>query len=895
MRRQGLPDRRIWRRAGWWGAASGFVLLAACSPSRAAVSQEGLPEARARLWKGDYEGGLAVLRSLARPPEARPEAGRLLVRTLLELGRHDEALRWVEDPQGGKAASLELETVYGEALRAVGRSREAEEAFRRALQGGAGDASTARLNLGIVLWERGERDEARGVFDSFIDLYNQARNPLSAEDLMAVGTAVRYLAVTSPVLYQDALMAFDEAARADTLDPRPELLVGELFLEKYRATDAREAFRKVLQANPRHPRALLGLARVLDFEESAGAADTVRLALQVNPRYADARAFLARLHLKAEDFASATTEARRALEVNPEHLGAWSVLAAVDFLAGDEASFRRRQTQALALNPRYGELFATVAEMAVLQRRYQEAVSLAEEAVKVDSTLWRGWGILGMNGIRIGAMDRGRQALERAFAGDPYNPWYKNTLDLLDTFAHYRIVRTPHFEILLHGREADVLEPYVKDAAEAAYGALRSRYGADPPLPIRLELFPSHADFSVRTLGLPGLGALGVSFGSTLVMDSPSAQPPGSFNWVSTLWHEVAHAFHLALSGHRVPRWFTEGLAVVDQRRFQPRWGFPLTPAWLQAYEEGRIHPPSRLGEGFVRPRYPEELQFSYYQASLVLEYIEGRWGLPRVRQMLQAYREGGSNEEVFQGVLGVGLEAFDRDFDAWVRARFQERARALSLPPGVAGDFHRLGVEELRRLSQRVPGNFQVRLALAKALLEAGTVAAAERELREAVRLFPEYSGPDSPYLFLARIHQERGEKDQAARAFQRLGDLSETALEAHLQEASLWSALGRRADAAQALEKALELAPFDIGIHRQLAELFEAQGDHARRVRERRAILALNPPDRADAHYQLALALRDSGDREGARREVLRALEIAPAFEAAQELLLELRRRNP
>ena len=45
--------------------------------------------------------------------------------------------------------------------------------------------------------------------------------------------------------------------------------------------------------------------------------------------------------------------------------------------------------------------------------------------------------------------------------------------------------------------------------------------------PIRLELFPRHADFSVRTVGLAGLGALGVSVGSLLAMDSPAARERG--------------------------------------------------------------------------------------------------------------------------------------------------------------------------------------------------------------------------------------------------------------------------------------------------------------------------------------------------------------------------------
>jgi Tfp pilus assembly protein PilF len=52
----------------------------------------------------------------------------------------------------------------------------------------------------------------------------------------------------------------------------------------------------------------------------------------------------------------------------------------------------------------------------------------------------------------------------------------------------------------------------------------------------------------------------------------------------------------------------------------------------------------------------------------------------------------------------------------------------------------------------------------------------------------------------------------------------------------------------------------------------------------------VALNPVDRAEALYQLAQAYYDAGDAQAAKREVLRALEDAPNFEKAQELLLKL-----
>jgi len=60
---------------------------------------------------------------------------------------------------------------------------------------------------------------------------------------------------------------------------------------------------------------------------------------------------------------------------------------------------------------------------------------------------------------------------------------------------------------------------------------------------------------------------------------------------------------------------------------------------------------------------------------------------------------------------------------------------------------------------------------------------------------------------------------------------------------------------------------------------------------VSERRAVLALDPADRADAHFRLARAHFRAGERAEARTQVLRALEIAPSYEAALDLLLELR----
>jgi uncharacterized protein HemY len=53
---------------------------------------------------------------------------------------------------------------------------------------------------------------------------------------------------------------------------------------------------------------------------------------------------------------------------------------------------------------------------------------------------------------------------------------------------------------------------------------------------------------------------------------------------------------------------------------------------------------------------------------------------------------------------------------------------------------------------------------------------------------------------------------------------------------------------------------------------------------------VLALKPVDRTGALYELAEALYLADELEKARQTVLSALELAPRFQEAQELLLTI-----
>lgn len=885
------------RRAAWpaalllaWGA-----VLPGCARAQGA---DATPQSAAEaLAAGRYEEAIAAFTALAAAPGAPAAVHRGLVDALTAVGRYDDAADAAR--RGEESAGPALAVALGEVLLLRGDREGAEAALRRGAAEGAPDRLMALYHLAVLQEARGEREEALEAFDRFIDLYN-AGAARTARDLTAVALAVQRLGAGDPVLFRDALRAFDEAAAADPRDPEPRIRVGELFLEKYNGGDARASFEEVLVRNPRNPRALLGRARSLDFSREGGASAAVQAALEVNPSLVEARVFLGQLHLGVEEVDRAREEAEAALRVNPASLEALALLAAVRWLEGDEAAFRAVRERTRALNPRDPGLPIALAEAAVNARRYAEAVEFAREAVALDSTSWRAVGLLGINQLRLGEMAEGRAALERAFAGDPYNVWFKNTLDLLDSLERYREVARGPFTLVIREDEAELLGPLVGDVAEEAWAALTRRYGVNPQVPVRVELYPNSEDFSVRTVGLTGIGALGVAFGRVMAMDSPSARVPGEFNWASVLWHELAHVVHLALSRSAMPRWFGEGLAVYEQRRGRPGWGQGVSPRLLQAWEEGLLPPVSELNRAFVRPAYPEQVGQAYVLSSLVCEWIAGAKGEAALAAMLRAYGRGLDNDQVFREVLGMESAQVDAAFAAWMRERWAGPLAAVargergSPPPASSPGPPRMGLpslEEAARGAAERPGDFRARMLYATVLFEGGRKAEAVPELEAARALFPDYGGADGPDWMLARIHLEAGDRPRAREALERLMALNETHLEGARALATLLREDGVLEGAAAALERAVEIHPFAPAFHRELAEVREARGDWPGVVAARRAVLALNPVDRAPAHYELARALAEAGDRAAARREVLRALEIAPNWGDAQELLLRLR----
>jgi tetratricopeptide (TPR) repeat protein len=200
------------------------------------------------------------------------------------------------------------------------------------------------------------------------------------------------------------------------------------------------------------------------------------------------------------------------------------------------------------------------------------------------------------------------------------------------------------------------------------------------------------------------------------------------------------------------------------------------------------------------------------------------------------------------------------------------------------------LSPQQIQNRLAKDPRDFIGQLAMGEALFKRGELEEALEYLTRAKLLFPGYGGDNSAYWYLAQIYRQQGDLEKGAQELAAFTRINESHYEAHLALAEVRESLGDLPGAAEALGRAVFIYPMEIAPHRRLAEIHRELGQFESAIPERQAVVALELVDRAQAIYELAFAYYEAGDSSNARREVLGALEIAPNFEDAQDLLLSL-----
>ncbi len=664
--------------------------------------------------------------------------------------------------------------------------------------------------------------------------------------------------------YREANEAFKQALAAQPGNPDYRDRMGRLYLSHEQTQDAVDLFNEALELKPDHAGALTGLALAAAGGFDAAAIRLAEKALAASPRQIEARVLLATIALEDNNPEKAAEEADKALGVDPQSLEALAIKATIDLL--DDKPDSPHLATILKLNPAFGEAYQTAARFFVFNRRYEEAIELYRKALKLNPRLYRARAELGLNLMRLGHDAEARKHLEACYnAGNTY-PSVGNPLRLLDSYRNFRYIRRGNYVLKLHEKEADLLEPYVEAELQRAMATLEKKYRTRLDHPVQLELYPDHEDFAVRILGMPGMSALGVTFANVVAMDSPTARRPGEYHWASTLWHELSHVYTLAATRQRMPRWFTEGMAVYEETATSPEWGDRISPQVILAIRDKKLLPVAQLDRGFVHPTYPEQVVVSYFQAGRVCKFIERKWGFDKLLDMTRAFGELKTTPAVIREQLGMTPEEFDKQFLAWVEDETRVTVEGF--------EGWKKGMQRIRELVNKEQHDDILREA-------------------PAVRdLYQDYVEAGNLYQVIADAWLAKGDREAAAaelELYARAGGKDPAVLKLL---ATLLEEQGRKKEAIQALSRINHIYPLDEELRRRLGGLLLEAGDAQGAVREFRALVAMKPLDQAASFFNLARAYNSAGRQEEAMEQVLLSLEAAPGYRPAQRLLLELSR---
>lgn len=926
--------------------------------------------------------GFSLIPLLALNAQPTDEDAREL-RLLIESGDYQEAIDWVEE-EPGEFPLLEAR-VYREkgrlkdAISSLEKAREEEGADAHLLAALAGlqlesgiyDSAEANLKkailidsshiesltrLGLLYLDQGKRKEGEELLRKVIQIYKDMPREQAQKSAPQVfvwfGKACEGLQRfrdAYEVMYDSALYLDPKSAVAHTAS-------GHALFSKYNYPDARSHFRDALESNPRYAEALLGLARATwtDYAFPGERGEEVRSLLsrasQVWPDHPERWLLEGDIAFSSENWSRAEECYRKVLEIQPRHQIAQGLLGSILYAVARLEEFEELRKKVEAEHPAPALFYVTLAERLVDRFFYRESAEFSLKAMELDPGLPKSYAIFSINALRSGLEEKGKEVLEEAWTKDRFNVWVKNTRTLMKHIDENFITREEDGLIIrMKSDEGPYLMPYLMPLMKESRVGFEKDYELKVYRPLTIEDFSSHAYFSARSIGLPGLAASGVCFGRLVTLTTPNALPG---NWGAVAVHELAHVVTLQKARHRIPRWFGEGLSVFEESRQTPRWKRHEPLMISTEFHARALRPIADLQKSFMNPSWPGEILVGYVQGGLICEMIHEQHGMAKINEMLEAYARGDDTRKVLRDVLKVSASAFDRTFMDWLAKRIESA--------GVGPTFQGRHIDLLRERTEDEPNVGRHWVWLAAAYLAEKKVADAELAIGKAEKLDPELADlaavkallqltenltdkalkslsraidGDSIWswrcrLLKADLLRKRGETEAALKLLEEATAQAPTATSSPVSNGSPWLQLATlqkdldlneqaldsfrsqirydRDDASTRLALALSLeksedwqgvidaawdlpyiTPYGDEGHAALARAYLALGDWQNARRELDLRLAQENPVIAEIYPDLAWVLWKLGEEADALKWARRALMLDPASVRAQQVV--------
>jgi tetratricopeptide (TPR) repeat protein len=846
---------------------------------------------------GNPDGAVRFLTAELKPGSTDHEGMFALARGQRLIGQLDAS----EATLTGIHKSAKDNAIKAQALRGLARLRfsrgdikQAEQHVREARKLAPDDLLLKGELVRIMfLTGRANDSEARQLIDELYAAYSDGSAQSAAELL---GTAYAGLAEQA---FKSASRVLQEAEQAappangTELGDEISMVLVDLFLEKYKPGEAAETIGLVLERDPWNPEALAKMGWVyLDQFALAAASRTADEALQINPENADAHAVLAWIALIEGDRVAARRHiVDHVVNVNPSHHGGQIVLAALAIFDRDKAAYGKARDAVLGFDPRDGRFFSQLSDLLGYLHLYPEGDAVLVEGAKLLPDDPYVQGALGLSKLRLGDEVAGRAALEKAWKKDKYNARTLNVRQLYSDRIepHYAERVEGDLTLRLPSESQDLLAPGFVAAITAARKGLDKGYGIKIS-PLRIEMYADPDEFSVRTVGVPSLGAIGVCFGPVITSLGPYS---GTHNFNQVIWHEIAHSYAIDLSDGRVPRWFTEGLSEWESEVADPSWARESAELLFEARRHDKLRKLSELELAFLRAESPLMMEVAYATAAWAMRYLGQTYGRPKIVALLEGYATGKSTDELFKQILGKDLATVESDFTKWFDAELdrklsgwrpsqdqQDDPRLIALMKAleVAGQGDLAAAKTtLEKLIADKGDGFHTRTTLAAVLEKQGDFKGAIAQLEKAATFSTESI---EPFMGIAQIARQQKDAALEIDQLEKLLAIDGMSLDPVLRMIVMAAGIGD-ARLGKAVERGIAIAPLHPSVLAGGVLILQASKGDKKRIKamlDQVMVTALRPDATLDVVVMAALAADAVGDA--------RVKDLAPRALLSQEL---------
>lgn len=774
-------------------------------------------------------------------------------------GKYPEAIEALKAAADDGAKDARWQVAMSDLLNTIGKYEEALAAAVKACELRPAWAP-AILSRGQILETLGKKDEAIAVYKTMEKVISEDKYRNDARSLVALGLIMDHYNVLlgkkasdqATNILQNYLQ--ESYLKVDKKYWQGNVAAGYFLLGNSRPNQAMAEFELAKKTNPNLPDYHVGKGQVLlsqwQFEQVIAETDK---ALAINPNFIDALLLKATCIMQWRKFEEVEPILANVLKVNPNHLDALCLMAATELRLGHAEKVKEYSARVDKINAKYVGLPLAIADWLTAGKQYKEAEPYYVKAVELGPELAEPKRGLGMMYLQVGQEEKARDYLRKAFEINNFREDTNNYLNLLDKMLgkaddpaspRYLVKETEHFVVKVDPVDRVMLD-MVSDYMEGIYKEVCGDYGFQLPGKTYIEFFPTHQDFSVRLTGKEGIPTVGACTGNCIAMATPILVRDRTgglnmqYNWAVVLRHEFTHVVTITGSGNRIPHWFTEACAVFQQPDKQ---AFKYVMDLVNATRSGQLYSVKELDWGFIRPKSMQARELAYAQAEWALEFIiKKRDYNPTVANMIKGFRDGLTQKEVFEKILGMTEEQFDKDFRAWAIEQVKEWRYDPNPPPNP---------QTVQQEAQNNPKDPAAQAALASALLAGGRVPQAEAAARAALALDPNNA---RALAVLGYSLAATKKTEEAIGMAKRLEEIDNESYHAAKILAMCYLEKHAWADAIGALERYKSRQPLDQYSYEQLAKYYTESGDSDNALPN---LLALHRLTVSDAQYARRIA---------------------------------------